>query len=291
MRALLTAAVTLAIIPTLVAATDQAGATIPAVKTTRGSGGAFTNRLHQTYDNGAFSSTYHIFARGIDRSRPIGLMVYADGSGAYGLKHPNSTYLLDADGNRGLVATARKHNMILLTPIAPPPGCDYDGNTAPNTGPDSNCWYDGEKGPYLARGKAKWSSDLVHQIKRQYNIDLNRIVVGGFSSGAQWATQFWAPTFGEKHSVDLTVAIGYGGAPVANPRFSRAYKRQTAFAWNTGTADNAYRPDHYGSIGGYDWYRKNGFTRTHAMWPPGVEHDRPNRFHIIMDREINRFLS
>lgn len=246
---------------------------------------ALVDRLNLSFDNGAYASEYHVFASGLDPRRPMGLMVFADGSGGDGFKHPNSVYQLDANGDDGLVAVARKHNMILLAPIAPPPGCDYEANTRRDRGENANCWYD----PDNAVGKAQWSSDLVHQVKSEFDIDPDRIVVGGFSSGAQWATQFWAPAHGEEHSVDLTVAIGYGGAPVVTPQFSEEYKSETAFAWDTGTADNAYRTDRYGSIGGYLWYTDRGFT-THATWPQDVEHERPGEFHLIMDREINRFL-
>lgn len=246
---------------------------------------AYTDRLHQSFDNGVYESQYHLFAEGIDRSRPVGLLVFVDGSGGYGFSHPDSTYQLDSGGEDGLVALARRHNLVLLTPIAPPPGCDYEGNVRPSKGEDANCWYD----PENAEGKAAWSSDLVDKVSDEFDFDSDRIVVGGFSSGAQWATQYWAPAHGENHSVDLTVAIGYGGAPIAEPEFSEEYKADTAFAWDTGTADHAYRTDMYGSVGGYDWYTEHGFE-TRATWPEGVEHDRPEEFHLIMDREITRVL-
>ncbi|MDO5499876.1 MAG: hypothetical protein Q4F67_09370, partial [Propionibacteriaceae bacterium] len=243
----------------------------------------YGDQLYASFDNGEYESEYHVFASGVDTARPVGLMVFADGSGGDGFYNPRSPYQLDAGGEDGLVAVARKHNMILLTPVAPPPGCDYDGNLRRNRGDNANCWYD----PDNARGKAQWSSDLLHHVKSEFDIEFDRVVVGGFSSGAQWATQFWAPAHGEEHEVDLTVAIGYGGAPVATPKFSEGYKSETAFAWDTGTADHAYRTDQYGSIGGYNWYTDHGF-QTHATWPPGVDHPRPGEFHLIMDREITR---
>lgn len=246
---------------------------------------ALVDRLYATFDNGEFESEYHLFASGIDTSRPVGLLVYVDGSGGEGFYDHTSTYLLDSDGEDGLVGVARRRNLVLLTPVAPPPGCDYEGNIRPDEGEDSNCWYD----PENAEAKATWSSDLIDEVSGEFDFDDDRIVVGGFSSGAQWATQYWAPMYGEAYSVDLTVAIGYGGAPVAEPDFSEDYTSDTAFAWDTGTADHAYRSDMYGSVGGYDWYTEHGFD-TEATWPEGVEHDRPEEFHLIMDREITRVL-
>lgn len=249
-----------------------------------------TDQLNLSFSNGTYTSRYHLFAGGLDWGRPVGLMVYFDGSGAYGLNHPNRSYLLDADGTQGLVHTARQRNMILVTPIAPAPGCDYDGNQAPDTGEDSNCWYDGARAPYHAGGKATWAFDLIRQVKSAYPIT-SHTVAGGFSSGAQAVTQFFGPAYAEKLGIDLTVAIGYGGAPVTNPSYSADYKQRSAWAWNTGTADNAFRTDRYGSVGGHNWYRDNGFTRTHASWPLNVGHDRPNRFNVIMENEMARFLT
>src|SRR5690606_29784951 len=177
-----------------------AGVAAPAsAASTGGAGGALTNRLDQSFTSAGLTSSYHIVAAGLDWSRPVGLLVYTDGSGGYGLDNPNSTYLLDADGDAGLVAVARKHNLLLLTPEAPAPGCD---------GTD-NCWYDSRN----AVGKARWSSDLISRVTSQYDIDLDRVVIGGYSSGAQWTTRFFLPAHGEAHSVDLAVAIAYGGAP------------------------------------------------------------------------------
>lgn len=250
-----------------------------------GGDGARVDRLHGDFDNGEYRSDYHVFASGLDAARPIGLLVYADGSGGEGFHDPDTSYLLDADGQDGLVAMARRHNMVLLTPVAPPPGCDNDGNVRPDRGEDANCWYD----PGNAQGKAQWSSDLVHHVTNDLGLDPDRVVVAGFSSGAQWATQYWAPAHGEEHDVDLTIAIGYGGEPMVDPRFTEEYVSRTAFAWDTGTADEAYSADTYGSIGGYTWYTAQGF-RTHATWPAGMGHDRPGEFHLIVEREMERVL-
>lgn len=249
------------------------------------SGAEFVDRLHARFDNGVHDSQYHLFASGLDTSRPLGLLVYADGSGAEGFRNPGSNYLLDADGDDGLVAVARKHNMLLLTPVAPPPGCDDDGNPRPDDGDVSNCWFDEP----TAEDKATWSSDLIHEITGTFDVDPDRIVVGGFSSGAQWATRYFMPLHGEEHSVDLCVAIGYGGAPAATPRFSDDFPSGTALAWDTGTADPAYSDEPWGSIAGYSWYTEHGFD-THATWPADVDHDRAGEFHLIMDREITRAL-
>lgn len=234
------------------------------------------NRLGVTFTSNGLTSRYHLFDAGLDMTKPVGLLMYADGSGGYGIDNPNSTHLLDADGTNGLVAVARKHNLVLVVPEAPAPGC----------GGVDNCWYDS-----TAPAKAKWSSDLMSRIKSQYRIDARRIVIGGYSSGAQWSTRWFLPTHGEAQSVDLTVAIAHGGAPAVTPRFTDAYKKSTVVSWDVGTADSAYTTASYGARGGYNWYKSNGFTKVDATWPAGVGHSRSGQFDAIMDREITQYLT
>ena len=150
-----------------------------------GSGGAQTNRLNQTFTANGISSQYHIFADGLDWSKPVGLLLYTDGSGGYGLDNPNSTYLLDADGSAGLVEVARKHNLLLVTPFAPSPSCD---------GAD-NCWYNTSGSP-AAPAKADWARALVDNVYSQYSIDKSRVAIGGYSSGAQFTTGWFVPRHG-----------------------------------------------------------------------------------------------
>lgn len=238
-------------------------------ETTGGSGGAFTDRLKQSFTSAGKTSGYHIFAEGLDTSKPIGVMLYADGSGGHGYDYPNQEYLLDADGQKGLVATAKKHNMVLVVPNAPSPGCDgYD-----------NCWYEGDQ-----VGKAQWASDLLDHVKGQYDIDLDRVVTGGYSSGSQFHRWF-LPAHAEDHSVDLSVMITYGGAPAVSADFSEEYKDELFLAWDNGTRDSSYTTRSWGSLGGQAWYKGQGFDTRHTT-VDGEDHSRGGQFAGIMDREI-----
>ncbi|WP_324650338.1 hypothetical protein [Georgenia sp. H159] len=264
----------LAVLATVGLVVTGAGVSASAASTD-GSGGPLTDRLDVPFSANGYRSSYHVFASGLDWSRPVGLLVYTDGSGGYGIDNPNHTHLLDADGSAGLVAVARKHNLLLVTPEAPGPSCD---------GSD-NCWYD----VVHAAGKARWSSALITHLRSQYDLDLDRVVVGGYSSGAQWTTRFFLPAHGEAHSVDLAVAIAYGGAPVSSPSFSAAYRAATVVSFDTGTADEAYTSNVWGARGGFAWYTKAGFV-TDASWPSRVGHIRGGQFAGIMDREITQHL-
>ncbi|WP_432533448.1 alpha/beta hydrolase family protein [Kineococcus arenarius] len=254
------------------ALTLPAGAATAA--STGGTGGPLTDRLDVPFSSGGLTSDYHVFAKGLDWSKSVGLLVYGDGSGGYGLDNPNASHLLDADGRTGLVAVAKKHNLLLVVPEAPGPGCNgYD-----------NCWFDS-----TAPQKAAWSNALVDQVKSQYAIDTDRIVIGGYSSGAQWATRWFLPTYGEAQSVDLAIAIAYGGAPAVAGKFSSAYKASTTVSFDTGTADQAYSTSSAGALGGHKWYTAAGFT-TDATWPAGVGHSRSGQFAAIVDREVSQHL-
>ena len=85
---------------------------------TGGSGGPQTARTNVSYNNGTKTSTYHIYAAGLNWSQRVGLLVYGDGSGEFGLANPSNTYLLA--GASGLIAVAKEHNMSLTVST---PGC------------------------------------------------------------------------------------------------------------------------------------------------------------------------
>ena len=242
---------------------------------TGGSGGALIDRTFLAFTGTQGSSQYHLFAGGLDWSKEVGLLIYADGSGEYGLKNPTSSYLLG--GTSGLVAVAKQHNMILLTPLAPGGDCPDGGGT---------CWYQ-TSGGLTPTQKAQWSYELAQQVKTQYSIDTDRIAFGGYSSGAQWATEYFGPLYASTLMSDgVAVAISYGGAPLVTPTFTPTHKATVAYVWDTGSNDPAYASTgNYGVQGGHAWYARNGFT-TELHVVPGQDHSRSGQFGPILDREI-----
>lgn len=241
---------------------------------TGGSGGPMTDRLNQTYGAFGMVSTTHVFAAGLNPNKPLGLCVYMDGSGAHGLKNPNQPYLLDADGTAGLVAVAKKHNMVLVTPTAPPPS-DSDGD---------NCWYNTSSTPN-ATAKSDWLRALIDSIYLDYNIDKSRVAIGGYSSGAQGTTRWFIPRHGAEIMTDgVFVAIGCGGAPYVTPRWTQAFKDAVVGYWNTGQNDQFLNPAGYGSKAGVVAYTVAGFD-VRTDWPAGVGHSRSD-FARIMDAQI-----
>ena len=244
---------------------------------TGGSGGPLTNQTFKTFTANGYTSQYHLYASGLDWSKPVGALIYADGSGEYGLKNPSSTYLMA--GSNGLIETAKKHNMILLTPFAPNTAC-ADG--------DGSCWYMGD-----SPGYTKWAEALVQDVYGKYPIDKSRIAFGGYSSGAQLATSFWTPSGAAQRTMTdgVIVAISYGGAPrMTQTSTDPSFKSNVHFNWNTGDKDEAYtRSDQYGVKAGYNSYTSAGYA-TSLDVIPGLGHDRWGQFGDIMSAQISEHI-
>src|SRR5678815_213814 len=102
---------------------------------TNGSGGSQTDATNLSFTANGITSKYHRYAGGLDWTQPVGILIYTDGSGEYGLANPSSTYLLA--GSTGLVAVAKEHNLMLVTPRAPGAGCPDGGGV---------CWYQTSSG-------------------------------------------------------------------------------------------------------------------------------------------------
>ncbi|HEV7871362.1 MAG TPA: hypothetical protein VGO95_08915 [Modestobacter sp.] len=208
-----------------------------------------------------------MFAQGLDTSKPIGLLVYADGTGEYGLENPNSSYAIG--GSAGLAAVARAHNMVLVTPFSPNRSCQ--------------CWEQGD-----ATGYANYVAALISQVKTQYGA--GELWFSGYSSGAQAATRFVFPAHPELWSGGGgVIAIGGGGAPAGRAAsIPAAVTSNVVMRWDTGAQDtgsgggfNALSGP-YGAQAGERWYASQGFN-TQLVSPAGVTHDRSGQFGRIVD--------
>lgn len=239
-------------------------------ETTGGTGGELANALDVEFtDSAGTESTYHVFAEGLDLTQPVGLLVWTDGTGAFGYENPDADYLLG--GEEGMIAVARERNMVLVVPLAPAGGCE-------------NCWYQGD-----TEAKAQWSSELMTEIKGQYDIDLDRIAIGGYSSGAQWTTRHFGPTYAEEQSVDLLLPMAYGSAGDLSG-VSEEYAASTWVVFNTGTQDTrgsgggAYASARDGEQG----YTEAGFQ---VEWEESdTTHDRGGDFGPFAAQNIDEHL-
>jgi len=245
---------------------------------TGGSGGPLTNRTSVSYSNGTVSSTYHIYASGLDWTKRVGLLVYGDGSGEEGLANVSSTYLMA--GANGLINVAQDHNMVLVTPRAPGNGCT-DG--------DGVCWYLASNNGVTRAQKTKWLDDLLKtQVLPLYNIDKTRVCIGGFSSGAENAISIYGPAYAASWMVDgLLLGISYGSSPPqysVTDTYTASFRANVAVVWDVRAGDETTAVED--SQDGYDWYDAEGFATIDINIIPGGEHDRPGEFGGIVDQYI-----
>lgn len=261
-----------------VAAVITAPARISAVPVAAPTG---SDRTNLSFTAAGYTSTYHLYAGGLNWTRPVGLLIYTDGSAEYGLKNPSDTYLLA--GGSGMIAVAKRHNMVLLTPLSPNKSC-ADG--------DGSCWYQGDPPGYV-----RWLEALVRQVQAQYRIDKRRVAFGGYSSGAQLATEYWVPSGAAQRTMldGVIVAISFGGSPKMSETFySPAFKANVHMNWNVGQQDDSWLINDetegpaqgYNGKAGYDHYTRAGF-QTSVNIIPGLDHDRDD-FGSVMSAQISR---
>jgi len=251
-----------------------------------GSGGPQTDRTNLTYTANGVTSKYHLYAAGLDWTKQVGLLIYADGSGEFGLKNPSNSYLLA--GKDGMINVAKRNNMVLLTPLAPGSACPDGGGT---------CWYENSSGITTTQ-KVQWAEALVKYVQSQYPIELNRVAMGGYSSGAQLATQYWTASGAAQRTMTdgVIVSISCGGSPSASSyplssevAYTADFKANVPMYWNIGDKDLdasygcPYKAD-YSATGGYNHFTAKGF-QTKLDIIPGLTHDRDD-FGIVMETQI-----
>jgi len=254
-------------------------ATTPAATTstaasTGGSGGELTDVL-QTFSGTEYSADYHLFAAGLDWSKPVGLLCYIDGSGEYGIENPTETYLLA--GTHGMVEVAKRQNLLLLAPFSP--------NRVERS------WHHDDP-----EGYTTYLEELIRWIYGRYDLDRTRFVGGGYSSGAQVMSRYLTPQVltVTKPAIaldGLILMISFGGHPAmamgtANPE----PKANLHVHWDVGDQDGAAGYDGaYGALKGEDWYRTNGW-KTSITVIPGGAHARSD-FGLVTDKAISRYVS
>ncbi|MGY1748712.1 hypothetical protein [Modestobacter sp. SYSU DS0511] len=223
-----------------------------------------TNRT-ASFSAAGYTADYRVFAEGVDPAKPIGLLVYADGTGEYGIENPTQSYAIG--GSNGLAAVARAHNMVLVAPFSPNRSCQ--------------CWERGD-----AAGYANYLAALIAETKAQYGA--GELWFSGYSSGAQAATRFVFPAHpGLWSGGGGVIAIGGGGAPAGRATIPADVKGKVVLRWDTGALDtgagggfNALSGP-YGAQAGQQWYSAQGLN-TRLVAPAGVGHNRSGQFGAIV---------
>ncbi|WP_415395208.1 hypothetical protein ACMTN4_07510 [Rhodococcus globerulus] len=237
-------------------------AVVPA--NTAGTGGALTDVTGVNYSSptNSYSSKYHLYAAGLDWTKPVGLMVHFHGDGAFEYNNPTSSWMLG--GANGMIAQAKARNMLLLVPLTPDDAVGRFTWWA---------WYGKEENP-------RYAKDLIAYILGRYKIDKKRIWLSGYSGGSQFITRYLLPHFG----VDLGIVgggficFGGGQAPAASfEPYNPAFKAAWHCRWVVGALDDGTGSgDGFNAIAasnvGAAWYSGQGFT-TEVTQLAGLGHD------------------
>lgn len=211
------------------------------------------------------TSTYNLYAAGLNYSNPVGMLIFLDGTGEGGIDN-NSSYMMG--GPNGLVAVAKKHNMVLLTPFSPNRTC--------------KCWHEGDTDGYV-----KWTESLVTAVESKYQIDKRRIAMGGYSSGASMLTSSWIPSGSGGRTMDAGVLVMFSlGGAYGNISATPNFKANVHLHWTIGDKDSFLQD----AKDGYKEFTDQGF-KTSISIVPGMSHNRPSDFGKIMDQQISLHVS
>jgi hypothetical protein len=217
-----------------------------------GAGGAYADHARQSFTAGnGHTGRYLRYAGGVDPAKPVGLVVYVDGTGEYGIDNPTSSYALG--GSSGLVASSRARNMITLAVESPNQSCE--------------CWHTGDTGAY-----ADFLAELIETHLGEYPV--GEVWLSGFSSGAQEITRFLVPQHPELMRLGGGwVVFGGGGPPAGSASgVTAASMAGVRGHWFTGTADTAVPlTASWGAQAGERFYAGRGVT-TSRDFPQGVGH-------------------
>lgn len=215
--------------------------------------------------------SYHLWASGLDTSRPVGLMLQFHGDGGFEFDNPDSPYSLG--GSKGLREQARRHNMILVALRSPNSGSPV-------------WWRSGGK-------KADYVRDLVQQVVyAHHDIAKDRSWLVGYSGGAEFITRYLLPKHHSLFAGGGAVLFGGGGKPVVSAEpFDSAFAAAFPMHWYTGARDDGTCGDSdYDALSdareGSSFYRNEGFPATLEK-PAGLCHDLTRRFGPVTGQRLD----
>lgn len=234
------------------------------------------DRLSATFtDRVGTRSSYHLFRSRVATAKPLGLVVYLDGDGMYGHRHPNSRWALG--GSRGIVAQAASRGYATLSISTP------DRRGLPTF------WENG-------RVNAGYVAELTTRIRAELGVQQTWFV--GYSGGSQLITKFLLPRHvGLMSAGGGAVITGGGGRPTGRglqELMSVPARTKAGFPmlWYTGSRDDGRgTSDGYNALAdakrGHAWYADRGF-RAARQQPAGLDHsDLGSRFGKVLADQLD----
>lgn len=216
---------------------------------------------------------------------PTGLMVWFHGDGAHEFDHPDDDFYIA--GPRGVLAVAQRHNMALLLPETPD---DHSRTWWRWAGPDDLSGY---------------ATALINETIHRYGIDRSRVVLCGFSGGAEFLSHDLIPDCGPDLDITdgLQIIIG-GGTPPDTPPTAGTPPTSTK---KTAVPDSALRPhwhcrfivgendiaanaaDHFDAVeaatAGDSWWRAAGWDSALTVLP-GEGHLMAGCYGDLVERQL-----
>jgi predicted esterase len=111
-------------------------------------------------------------------------------------------------------------------------------------------------------------AELVASIFKGYTIDKSRMLIIGYSGGAEFTTLYYVPHYGQNYCGGGAILFGCGTPPRRqHSSFNDDFKKSFTFHFYAGQndeyLDNAQK--------GEDYYRGLGFSVT-SDYPSGINH-------------------
>lgn len=225
------------------------------------------DRFQLEFEHDGITSSYHVFAEGLDWDRPVGVVYHFHGDGAFEYESPEYT-------SSCLAEVAREHNMLLVVPRTP----DRSGETT---------WWEERD------LNAQWFLALVEErLEPEYDIDRSRTWLTGYSGGAQFISQELLADHVDLVPGGGAIMMGGGQAPYrpsAEP--TREQLRELRLRWDVGTEDDGTDPDATfdalsAAWDGHDWYEEQGYDHARIRYRDGVDH-----FGLPYARILDRMLT
>ncbi|WP_424347132.1 hypothetical protein [Kocuria sp. CH-021] len=225
------------------------------------------DRFQLEFEHEGITSSYHVFAEGLDWDRPVGVVYHFHGDGAFEYESPEYT-------SSCLAEVAREHNMLLVVPRTP----DRSGDTT---------WWEERD------HNGQWFRALVEErIEPEYDIDRSRTWLTGYSGGAQFISQELLADHVDLVPGGGAIMMGGGQAPdwpSAEP--TREQLEELRLRWDVGTEDDGTDPQaRFDALSaawdGHHWYEDQGFEHVRIRTREGVDH-----FGLPYARILERMLS
>lgn len=206
--------------------------------------------LNKSFADQGVESNYHVFAKDIDFSKPVRVVVRLHGDGAREYNVPDGLTTC-------LANVANQHNAIYVVPKSP----DRQG---------TETWWED-----IPRNRAWLGALLQREIYPRFGLTVADSVWMGYSGGAELITYGILPYHPEWIGQSATM-VGGGGAPhrLYAP-VSPDQLKNVELTWTTGLDDDG-RNDTYNALAsaraGAQFYRGAGFVNVIEDYPAAYNH-------------------